>query len=105
MKNGINFIRNERCEFNVWAPFLSKVAVKIISPEEKVIPMEKDTEGYWKTTIAGITPAAKYFIFSVMKRIEQTRLHITSLKEFMEHHKLLTIVHFSGQMEIGGGFH
>ena len=61
MKNGINFIRNERCEFNVWAPFLSKVAVKIISPEEKVIPMEKDTEGYWKTTIAGITPAAKYF--------------------------------------------
>lgn len=23
--------------------------------------MEKDTEGYWKTTIAGITPAVKYF--------------------------------------------
>ncbi len=61
MKNGINYVRNERCEFNVWAPLLSKVAVKIISPEEKVIPMEKDHEGYWKTTIADITPATKYF--------------------------------------------
>lgn len=61
MKNGIKYVRNEGCEFNVWAPFLNKVAVKIISPEEKVIPMEKDNEGYWKTTIAGITPAMKYF--------------------------------------------
>ena len=61
MKHGINHLENGKYEFNLWAPFLSKVALKIISPEEKVIPMEKDNEGYWKTTIAGITPATKYF--------------------------------------------
>ncbi len=61
MKIGTNYAGNERCEFNVWAPLVNKVAVKIISPVEKVIPMEKDNEGYWKTSIAGITPASKYF--------------------------------------------
>lgn len=61
MKNGINYVGNKRCEFAVWVPFFNKVAVKILSPEEKVVPMEKDNEGYWKTTITGITPATKYF--------------------------------------------
>jgi maltooligosyltrehalose trehalohydrolase len=61
MKHGINYLENGKYEFNLWAPFLSKVALKIVSPEEKVIPMEKDNEGYWKTTIAGITSATKYF--------------------------------------------
>lgn len=61
MKHGINYAGNERCEFTVWAPLLSKVAVKIISPEEKLVPMEKDEEGFWKTTIADVTPVTKYF--------------------------------------------
>lgn len=63
MKNGINYAGNERCEFKVWAPLLNKVSLKITSPTEKVIPMEKDKEGYWKTTVRGITPGTKYFYF------------------------------------------
>ncbi|TVM00074.1 MAG: malto-oligosyltrehalose trehalohydrolase [Candidatus Brocadia sp. WS118] len=61
MKHGTNYISTARCEFAVWAPFLSKVAVKIISPGEKLVPMEKDKEGYWRTTIEGVTSATKYF--------------------------------------------
>ncbi len=61
MKHGINYLENGKCEFSLWAPFLNKVALKIISHEEKIVPMEKDNEGYWKTTIAAITSAAKYF--------------------------------------------
>lgn len=61
VKHGINYISNDMCKFIVWAPFLNKVAVKIISPGEKLVPMEKDKEGYWRTTIGGVTPATKYF--------------------------------------------
>ena len=61
MKHGINYLENGKYEFNLWAPFPRKVALKIISPEEKIIPMEKDKEGYWRTTIEGVTPATKYF--------------------------------------------
>ncbi len=61
MKQGIDYAGNERCEFTVWAPFLRKVTLKIISPEERLVPMEKDKEGFWKTTIEGVTPATKYF--------------------------------------------
>lgn len=61
MKNGTNYISNGRCEFNVWAPFLNKVALKILLPEEKVIPMEKDNEGYWKAAVKCVSPATKYF--------------------------------------------
>ncbi len=61
MKHGINYIRNDRCEFTVWAPFLSKVAVKIISSGEILVPTEKDKEGYWRTTIEGVTPSTIYY--------------------------------------------
>lgn len=61
MKQGVDYAGNARCKFTVWAPFLRKVALKIISPEERLIPMEKDTEGFWKTIIGGVTPATQYF--------------------------------------------
>src|SRR3990167_7843548 len=40
-----------RCEFTVWGPFMKEVALKIVSPQERIIPMEKDSKGYWKITI------------------------------------------------------
>lgn len=58
--HAINYISSGRCEFNVWAPFLSAVAVKILSPEERLVPMEKDMEGFWRATLTGITPAVRY---------------------------------------------
>lgn len=61
MKHGTNHLENGKYEFNLWAPFLSKVVLKIISPEAKFIPMERDTRGYWKATVEDVTPATKYF--------------------------------------------
>lgn len=61
MKHGINYLENGKYEFNLWAFFSHKVALKIISPEEIIIPMEKDKEGYWRTTIEGVTPSTIYY--------------------------------------------
>lgn len=49
------------CGFTVWAPFLKKVELKIIEPEERIIPMEKDGLGYWHAAVPDILPGSRYF--------------------------------------------
>jgi maltooligosyltrehalose trehalohydrolase len=60
MRIGAHYSVNERCEFIVWAPLLKKVALKIVSPREKIFPMEKDTQGYWRTTVEHISTQTLY---------------------------------------------
>ncbi|MBW4678789.1 MAG: malto-oligosyltrehalose trehalohydrolase [Microcoleus vaginatus WJT46-NPBG5] len=67
MKIGANYLGNGTCEFTVWAPTVKEVAVKIVSPEEQVLPMEKDESGYWKAKAQDINPEALYFY-----RLEET---------------------------------
>ncbi len=61
MKIGANYLGEGRCAFTVWAPYLKEVAVQIISPEDRLIPMEQDEEGYWKVTAEGVEPGTLYF--------------------------------------------
>ena len=51
MKIGSNYLGNGQCEFRVWAPFRDSVAVHIVSPQDQVIPLQKDEWGYWQETI------------------------------------------------------
>lgn len=61
MKIGAHLIDSKRYEFVVWAPFLKRVELKIVSPREKTIPMAKDARGYWRTILANIPSDTKYF--------------------------------------------
>ncbi|MBD1920971.1 malto-oligosyltrehalose trehalohydrolase [Microcoleus sp. FACHB-831] len=61
MRIGAYYLGNGNCEFTVWAPTLQEVAVKIVSPKEHLIPMEKDEWGYWKATASGIEPGTHYY--------------------------------------------
>ena len=60
MRVGAHFSGNGRCEFVVWAPFLKRVDLKTVSPQEKIIPMDKDTKGYWRT-VADVPHGTLYF--------------------------------------------
>ncbi|MFP4121374.1 MAG: malto-oligosyltrehalose trehalohydrolase [Coleofasciculus sp.] len=51
MKIGSNYLGNGQCEFRVWAPFRDSVAVHILSPQDQVIPLQKDESGYWQETV------------------------------------------------------
>ncbi len=51
MKIGSNYLGNGQCEFRVWAPFRDSVAVHIVSPQDQVIPLQKDEWGYWQETV------------------------------------------------------
>ena len=61
MRIGSNYLGDGRCEFVVWAPFYEQVAVQIVSPENRQIPMQKDEWGYWKTIADGVQPGTLYF--------------------------------------------
>ncbi|MEW6001868.1 MAG: malto-oligosyltrehalose trehalohydrolase [Nitrospirota bacterium] len=60
MSIGANYIGNGTCEFVVWAPFCRSMEVKLLSVEEKIIPMEKDDRGYWSTIADNIFPGTLY---------------------------------------------
>jgi maltooligosyltrehalose trehalohydrolase len=61
MKIGAHYLGDGRCEFTVWAPAQEEVTVQIVSPDKRLLPMEKDEWGYWKTTAEGIEPGTLYF--------------------------------------------
>ncbi|MGE5892662.1 MAG: malto-oligosyltrehalose trehalohydrolase, partial [bacterium] len=45
----------------VWAPLLKDVAVRLLSPVERTIPMEQDDKGYWNAVGEGVSPGSLYF--------------------------------------------
>ena len=61
MKIGSNYLGDGRCEFTVWAPIYEELAVQIISPNPRLIHMQKDEWGYWKTIGEDIKPGTLYF--------------------------------------------
>lgn len=61
MKLGANYLGNGNCQFTVWAPAHEQVAVQVISPENRVIPMQKDEKGYFHVLAEDIQPGTLYF--------------------------------------------
>lgn len=61
MKIGAWYKDDKSCEFTVWAPSKNKIKVKVISPEELTINLEKDKEGYWHGEDRDILPDSTYF--------------------------------------------
>ncbi len=60
MRIGATYIGKNRYEFVVWAPFLDKVELKIVSPEKRVFNLKKEKNGYWKKVAKVIPPGALY---------------------------------------------
>ena len=61
MDIGARYLGDATCEFIVWAPFSKHVSVRTVSPEERLIPMERDGRGYFRTTVTDISPETLYF--------------------------------------------
>jgi maltooligosyltrehalose trehalohydrolase len=61
VKIGSNYLGRGRCEFTVWALSAQEVAVQIVYPENRLLSMQKDEWGYWKTIAENIEPGTLYF--------------------------------------------
>ena len=60
MKIGAFYLENGDCEFKVWAPKAKELALKIISPFEKIIKLEKNENDYWTTKIKDASNGSRY---------------------------------------------
>ncbi|MEJ2615296.1 MAG: malto-oligosyltrehalose trehalohydrolase [Ignavibacteriaceae bacterium] len=60
MKIGPYLLENGEYEFKIWAPKAEELALKIISPQEKIIKLEKDEFGYWEARVKDILPRTRY---------------------------------------------
>jgi len=58
---GATYLGNSRCQFLVWAPFIQKVDVHIVSPKERIVPLEKHAQGYHQAIVDGVEPGSLYF--------------------------------------------
>lgn len=61
MKVGSQYLGNHVCEFTLWSPLKEKVAVHLVSPEEKLLPMTKQEQGYWYLKAENIDPGTLYY--------------------------------------------
>ncbi|HEY9629671.1 MAG TPA: malto-oligosyltrehalose trehalohydrolase [Coleofasciculaceae cyanobacterium] len=50
-----------RCTFTLWAPLLETASVHIVSPKERLIPLERQSQGYWQVTLEDVEPGTLYF--------------------------------------------
>ncbi|MCL0047380.1 alpha-amylase family glycosyl hydrolase, partial [Thermodesulfovibrionales bacterium] len=60
MRIGANYLGDGRCEFVVWAPLIRGISLKMVSPPERIIPMEQDRDGHWKRTVSEVYPKMSY---------------------------------------------
>ena len=58
---GANCRADEVWEFCVWAPTQEKIALHIIGPHDRIMPMEKIGGGYHYARVSDLPPGARYF--------------------------------------------
>jgi maltooligosyltrehalose trehalohydrolase len=61
MSLGATYLKGGRCQFVVWAPLAQKVDVHIVAPKERILPLEKDAQGYHQAVVDGMEPGSLYF--------------------------------------------
>lgn len=61
MRIGAHYLGDGHCEFRVWAPNKDAVTVKIVSPQERLLPMQQQEGGYWQVTATDVHPGTLYF--------------------------------------------
>ncbi|SEL78467.1 malto-oligosyltrehalose trehalohydrolase [Parapedobacter koreensis] len=60
---GAHLHADGKCLFRIWAPLKQTVALHIVSPEERRIPLTRSTDGYFETEVADC-PAATHYYFN-----------------------------------------
>jgi len=57
---GASVLEDGRARFLVWAPQARKVAVHLVSPDDRVVPMEMGERGYHHVIVDGVEPGCLY---------------------------------------------
>jgi maltooligosyltrehalose trehalohydrolase len=58
---GATYLGESRCEFTVWAPAAKEVALHLPGPPDRLLPMERDEQDFWRLTVDDAPPGTRYF--------------------------------------------
>jgi len=58
---GATYLGGGLSGFLVWAPLINQVEVHILSPEERIVSLEKVSRGYHYGVVHGVKPGTRYF--------------------------------------------
>ncbi len=58
---GAMYLGDNRCQFTVWAPLAQEVDIHVLSPQKRIISLEKRERGYYQALIEDIQPGSCYF--------------------------------------------
>jgi len=57
---GATYYGDGRCRFMVWAPLAERVEVRLVSPNERVVPLERYSQGYHRAVLDDCRPPQHY---------------------------------------------
>ena len=57
---GASYLGSSQCRFRVWAPCSNKVELLLMTPQERLLPMERGESGYYELTVDGVDPGTLY---------------------------------------------
>ena len=69
MHLGSEYLGDGTCKFALWAPLVKHVAVHIISPKDRIIPLIRDKWGYWYVKLIGLEPGSLY-CYQINKEVQ-----------------------------------
>jgi maltooligosyltrehalose trehalohydrolase len=52
---------NGRCRFQLWAPHVNRVELRVVAPRERLVELEPAPRGYHEATVEDLWPGARYF--------------------------------------------
>jgi maltooligosyltrehalose trehalohydrolase len=58
---GAKYLRDGRCRFVLWAPIPKDVSLRIVFPQERIVPLKKDESGCWSVEVENVAPGTLYF--------------------------------------------
>jgi maltooligosyltrehalose trehalohydrolase len=67
--SGATCLGQDRTRFVVWAPFRERVEAHVITPPEKILPLQKDEQGYFTLEAEGI-PAGSLYLYRLDGKAE-----------------------------------
>jgi maltooligosyltrehalose trehalohydrolase len=57
---GATYLGGRRCHFRVWAPGVQHLEVRVLSPEDRVVPLHKGHRGYHQALVEKMEPGSLY---------------------------------------------
>ena len=82
---GATYYGDGRCRFRVWAPLAERIEGRMLSPHERVVPMERYSQGYNQAVLDDCR-SPQHYVYRLFRPAillkDPTRHRAASLKVF-----------------------